>query len=103
MNSTGPTAMDAIQGTVCHGQITLAAPVEWPDGTVVSVKPVVPTLDNVEDQPEDPESIARWVAEFNAIPPWEMTAEEEAQWAAARNAQRELDKVRFMPLEPSGE
>jgi hypothetical protein len=95
--------MDAIQGTVHHGQIALAAPVNWPDGTLVRVEPVVPTPEAIDDEPEDPESIARWMAAFNAIPPWEMTAEEEAQWMAARNAQRELDKARFMPLEQSNE
>ena len=29
--------MDAVEGTVHHGQIALAAPINWPDGTVVSV------------------------------------------------------------------
>src|SRR5437870_13264016 len=98
MSSSGPTAMTAIQGTVHHGQITLAAPLTWPDGTLVSVQPFVPTLEAIDDQPEDPESIARWVAEFNAIPPWEMTAEEESEWMAARAAQRDLDKARIRSM-----
>jgi hypothetical protein len=95
--------MDSIEGTVHHGQIALAAPINWPDGTVVSVQPVRPMPLDVDNRPEAPESIARWIAEFNAIPPWEMTAQEEAQWMAARNAQRDLDKVRFTALEQPGE
>jgi len=31
-----------------------------------------------EEQGDDPESIERWIAECNAIPPLEMSAEDEA-------------------------
>ena len=36
-------------------------------------------------QAEDPESIARWLAEFDAIPAWQMTPQEEARWHADRD------------------
>ncbi len=36
-----------------------------------------------EEQSNDPEAIARWLAAFDAIPPWQMTAAEEAEWQAA--------------------
>ena len=39
-----------------------------------------------EEQSNDPEAIARWLAEFDAIPPWQMTAAEEAEWQAARQS-----------------
>ena len=37
-------------------------------------------------QSNDPKAIARWLAEFDAIPPWQMTVKEEADWQAARQA-----------------
>ncbi|MCI0364614.1 MAG: hypothetical protein L0219_12060, partial [Phycisphaerales bacterium] len=48
-----------------------------------------------EEQGDDPESIARWIAAFNAIPPLEMTPEEEAEWLAALQAQKDYEKSRF--------
>jgi len=42
-------------------------------------------------QPNDPVAIAAWVAAFDAIPPIEMTPAEEAEWQAARRAQRSLE------------
>jgi len=44
-----------------------------------------------DPQDDDPESVARWIAEANSIPPLTMTAEEEAEWQAARAAQKQLD------------
>jgi hypothetical protein len=40
-------------------------------------------------------TIARWIKEFDAIPPLEMTPEEEGQWQAARQAQKEFEKATF--------
>lgn len=104
--------MNTIRGTIYHGQISLSAPVNWPDGTEVCVQPVSVTLEDdclsdTDEHVDDDQSIARWIEEFNAIPPWEMTLEEEALWVAARNAQRELDKARnsrlFMQPELPGQ
>jgi len=39
-----------------------------------------------DNQGDDPESIVRWIAAVDAIPPLEMTAAEEAEWQAARQA-----------------
>lgn len=39
-------------------------------------------------QPNDPASIAAWLAAFDAIPAVEMTPAEAAEWQAARQAQR---------------
>ena len=49
--------------------------------------------DDVESN--DPAAIARWIAEFQAIPPLEMAAEEEAEWLAARQAQRAFEIETF--------
>lgn len=44
-----------------------------------------------DPQHNDPESIARWIAAADAIPPVQMTPEEEADWQAARAEQKRLD------------
>jgi len=86
-----------IKGTVENGQITLSEPLTWPDGTEVRIRAIPPASEaNGEDeetvgmsedeQADDPESIARWVAAFDAIPPLSMTPEEEGEWQAARKA-----------------
>lgn len=89
--------MKVIKGTVENGQITLSEPLTWPDGTEVRIRAIPPgseangedeeTVGMSEDeQADDPESIARWVAAFDAIPPLSMTPEEEGEWQAARKA-----------------
>ena len=44
-----------------------------------------------DEQRNDPESIARWIAEYDSIPAAVMTAEEEAEWQAERLARKERD------------
>jgi hypothetical protein len=76
-------------GTWKNGQIILDEPADWSEGCRVVVTPGK-SLEvygmSEEEQSNDPEAIARWLAEFDAIPPWQMTAEEEAEWQAARQA-----------------
>lgn len=49
-----------------------------------------------DEQPDDPEAIARWLAAFDAVPPVTMTPDEEAAWQAARrNHQKQADTVAF--------
>ena len=85
--------MNAIKATWKNGQVVLEGHADWPEGRrlVVAEEPVA----DDDNQAEDPESIARWIAAVDAIPPLEMTAEEEAEWQAARKAQRELEKATF--------
>jgi hypothetical protein len=94
--------MKTVQGVVKDGRIDLSEPIVWPEGTLVRVLPVFPgngrsdvemnDLGAGEDeQADDAESIARWIAEFDAIPPLEMPPAEEAEWQAARAAQRAFD------------
>jgi hypothetical protein len=79
--------MNAIKGTWKKGQVVLDAPADWPDGCRVIVEPeAVHALNGAGDgQADDPESIAKWLAEFDAIPPWQLTPEEEAEWQAAKD------------------
>jgi len=91
--------MNAIKATWKHGQIVPDEPVNWPEGCRLRVE-----LDGLsgtnglseEEQGDDPESIARWIADFDAIPPLEMTPKEEAEWQAAQHAQKELEKATFI-------
>lgn len=95
--------MNAIKSVVRNGQICLNAPANWPEGAEVLIELVSPptrhgsaettliTGMTEEEQGDDPASIARWIAEFEAIPRLLMTPEEEAQGGAARKAQRQFE------------
>jgi hypothetical protein len=86
--------VNAINATYLNGQIVLDEPVDWPEGKRLRV---VPTTEEEtvgireEDWPTDPEGIARHLALMDRIEPLEMTPEEEAEWQAARKAQKELE------------
>jgi hypothetical protein len=41
-----------------------------------------------DEQSDDPDAVAAWLAAFDAIPPLRMTADEEAAWLADRIAVR---------------
>lgn len=82
-------------------------PVELPVGRKVRVEleplndfdddPDPPGTDG-DPQPNDPESIARWIAESDAIPAAVITPEEEAAWIAYRNAQHVLHESKMDAL-----
>ncbi|MFM9961723.1 MAG: hypothetical protein ACKV2Q_10905 [Planctomycetaceae bacterium] len=71
-----------------QGQVVLDQPASWADGSRL----VVLEADEVEshhlgdeivgltedEQADDPESIAKWIARMDAIPPLEMSPEDEA-------------------------
>ena len=82
--------MNAITGTWKDGRIILDDVADWPDGCRVVVAPAAPDLAG-DNQADDPESIARWIAAFDAIPPLNMTPGEEAEWQAARAAQKQFE------------
>lgn len=54
-----------------------------------------------DDQPNDPESVARWIAAFDAIPPLQMTPGEEAAWRADRETRKQTDAKRAEALAAS--
>src|SRR5690348_7157500 len=90
--------MNAVKATYRNGQIVPQEPVDWPDGTELFIEPL-PHAESLgmreEDWPTDPEGIARHLALMDQIEPLEMTPEEEAQWQAARQAQKEFEKAIF--------
>ncbi|MSR56756.1 MAG: hypothetical protein EXS05_03675 [Planctomycetaceae bacterium] len=91
--------MNAINATWKNGQIVPDQPVDWPDGCALRVEPrqafQISGMTE-EQQADDPESIALWLAEFNAIPPLCMTPDEEAEMLIWRRAVKEfnIDAVR---------
>ena len=83
--------MQKVEALWENGEVILKVRPDWPEGSRLTVAPVTA---NGEDQSDDAEAIARWIAEFDAIPPVEMTPAEEAEWHAARQAQRQLERAR---------
>ena len=82
--------MIAVHAQWKDGQVVVEEAVDWPEGCELEVRPMTRNglaADLVES--DDPEMIARWIAEFQAIPPLQLSAAEEAEWQAARQAQRE--------------
>jgi hypothetical protein len=78
--------MKAIHGIWKNGQVVPAQPVDWPDGTTLSIAPI----ENLRAEEtegdlsgEDDASIARRVAYYEALPPLRMSAGEEAEWQVA--------------------
>ena len=82
-------------------------PVELPVGRKVRVE-LVPLNEFDDDpdppgtdgdpQPNDPESIARWIAESQSIPAAYMSPEEEAEWIADRKRRHVLHEARMEAL-----
>ena len=68
--------MSAIRGTIQDGKVVFDVPSGWPEGKeVLVVDPVeanklVPPVSMMteDEQGDDPESIARWLVAFDAIP-----------------------------------
>ncbi|HEY3968787.1 MAG TPA: hypothetical protein VGM05_29835 [Planctomycetaceae bacterium] len=77
-----------MRATWKNGQIVPDGPVNWPDGCRLTIDPE-PCLTfagmTEDEQGEDAESIARWIAAFDALPPLQMTPEEEAIWQSLGN------------------
>jgi hypothetical protein len=91
-------AMTVIRAVVRDGKILLDAPEDWPEGTEALIEPLphgVTLGVREEDWPETPEGIARHLALMDTIEPLEFTAEEEAEWQAARKARKEIEKAHF--------
>jgi hypothetical protein len=96
MSEFGETT--TLTGIWKNGQVILDGPAHWPEGCrVVVIRECVPDFLGTtgDEQANDPESIARWIADFDAIPPLEMTPAEEAGWRAAREAQKAFEIANF--------
>lgn len=83
--------MSVIRGTIQDGKVVFDAPPDWPNGTPVEVEPVRAGEQigiSEEEQGDDPESIARWLAWLDTVQPLIMTPEEEVEWQKARAEQK---------------
>lgn len=90
--------MAAVRGQYVDGHVVLSERADWPEGTQVVVAPVEETraAELLEEQSaSDPACIRAWIAEFDTIPPLELTEEEEAAWQAARRKQKEHELSRW--------
>jgi predicted DNA-binding antitoxin AbrB/MazE fold protein len=91
--------MVTISATWKNGCVVPDGPVDWPEGCRLRIQPAfVEELTGMteEEQGDDPESIRRWIEEFDAIPPLPMSPEEEAElivWRAKVKAYN-LEAVR---------
>jgi hypothetical protein len=79
--------MHTIKATWQHGQVIPDGPVDWPEGCRLIIEPA--SMEQItgmteEEQGDDPESIRRWIEEFDAIGPLPMTPAEEADLVAWR-------------------
>jgi hypothetical protein len=91
--------MPAVNAIWKGGQIILDQQVDWPEGCELRIEPQSPALIagmTEEQQADDPESVARWIAEFNSIPAISMSAEDEADMRVWRQTVKEytIDAVR---------
>lgn len=90
--------MNAITGTWKNGQIIPDNPVDWPEGCRLRIEPV-PEAQTIgkreEDWDDSPEGIAAWIRWYDSLEPLILTPEEQADWDAARKAQKEFEKANF--------
>ena len=80
--------MSAIRGVIHDGKVVFDTPPAWPEGTPVEVEPVRAASRigvREEEQGDDPESVARWLAWFDSLEPVQMKPEEEkSPWGGRR-------------------
>jgi hypothetical protein len=90
--------MRAIHATWINGKIVPDEPVDWPEGCRLTVD-AAPGLSfagmSDDEQDSSPEAIAKWIAEFDAIPPVQMTSEEYSRWQSIRNEQGNFELANF--------
>jgi hypothetical protein len=84
--------MGAVTARFINGQIVPDGPVDWPEGCRLVVEPAGDANGAAEDTPE---AIARRLTLMDQIEPLVRTAEEEAEWEAARKAEKEYEKATF--------
>ena len=79
--------MKAIHAIWKDGRVVPAQPVDRPACTPLTVEPIEgpeAIESEVDLLGDDPDSISRWIASFDALPPLRMSEAEEAEWQAAR-------------------
>lgn len=80
--------MSAIHGTIIDGQIVPDVPPPWANGTRIVLRPESERTGTDDDQGDDPESIARWLAWYDGLQPLLLTAEDEERIGRVREEQR---------------
>jgi len=90
--------MKSMKATWINGKVVPDGPVDWPDGCRLTIdaesdRSFVGITE--EEQGDDAESIARWIAAFEAIPPLAMSPDEESAWQGARTARKEFEVAEF--------
>ena len=77
-------------------QVVLDHPAELPEGCRVTVEPIAAEEAVGTDEAtwrNTPEAIADWLQWYDSLEPIARTPEEEAEWEAARKAQRAREKA----------
>ncbi len=95
--------MKTVRAVFEDGVFRPTEPPELPEHSVVEFEPrpletdpVAPSIGlRDEDWPVTPEAIAQHLARMDRFESLEMTAAEEAEWEAARQARKDLEKSRF--------
>ena len=81
----------ATMGTWRDGKVVLDDDPHWKEGARLKIEAA--ELDDTDDPNgllgDDPESIKRWLAEFDALPALAMSPEEEARWNAERQVMKQ--------------
>jgi hypothetical protein len=93
----------AIRGTIRNGKVEFDSPPAWPEGAeVLVVDSVIPSAPDEpfrmlteEEQGDDPESIVRWLAAYDALEPLILTPDDEARIRAARDEQRAFELAQW--------
>lgn len=92
--------MNALHGTIEHGQIVLDDPAELPDGTRVEVLPLdgaKSTRGMAEDDwPTTPEGIAALLARMDQVEPGWLSPEDDAAWRQELQMQKQVEKDYFL-------
>jgi hypothetical protein len=89
--------MHAIKGKFKDGQVILTEKADWPDDTEVIVEPVAAEAMigmREVDWSNTPEAIIDWLRWYDTLEPF-LSPEDEAEWIAALQAQKEFDKATF--------
>jgi hypothetical protein len=88
-----------ITGIWKDGQILLDEPAAWPNGCKLQVIPIrrATNLGGIPDDqwPRDPQGIAELLERMDRIEPFEMTPEEEADWLAWRQKNKDYELANF--------
>jgi hypothetical protein len=89
--------MESIRAIWRSNQIIPIDSVDWPDGTPLRVTPCSAADMDSDILGDDPASIARWLAWFDALPVPEMSETELEDLDAARRAMRQSQSATAEP------